>query len=83
LTAQLAAAQKALSKEKSAWSAADRSLAEEKPARQAVKQALKSSDDAKAKQAQELETTQASLTATHDKLTVKSTALDTQVIREQ
>jgi hypothetical protein len=30
-----------------------------------------------------LETTQVSLAATHDKLTTKSTALNTQVIREQ
>jgi hypothetical protein len=57
LTAQLAAAQKALSEEKTTRSAIDQSLAEEKTARQVAEQAPKNSDDAKSKLAQELETT--------------------------
>jgi hypothetical protein len=83
LTTQLVTSQKALSKEKSTRSVVDQSLAEEKTARHVAEQALKSSNDAKAELAQELETTQASLTATCDKLIAKSTALDTQVIRNQ
>jgi DNA repair exonuclease SbcCD ATPase subunit len=83
LTTQLVTSQKALSKEKSTRSVVDQSLAEEKTARHVAEQALKSSNDAKAELAQELETTQASLTATCDKLIAKSTALDTQVIRDQ
>jgi hypothetical protein len=61
----------------------DRSLAEEKTARHAVELALQSSNDDKAELTQELESTKASLTATHDKLTSKSAALDVTVIREQ
>jgi chromosome segregation ATPase len=63
--------------------AADRSLAKEKIARHATEQALQNSNDAKAELTQELESTKASLTATHDKLTSKSTALDIAVIQEQ
>jgi chromosome segregation ATPase len=72
-----------LSKEKAARSAADGSLAEDKTARHAAKQALQSYNDAKDELARELESTQASLTATHDKLTSESYALDTVVILEQ
>jgi chromosome segregation ATPase len=72
-----------LSKEKDAQSAADRSLVEEKATQQAVEQALQSFDDGRAGLARELESTQASLTTTHDKLTTKAFALDTTVIREQ
>jgi hypothetical protein len=46
-------------------------------ARQVTEQTLKSSNDAKAELDQELETTHTSFTATHDKLTAKSTTLDT------
>jgi hypothetical protein len=49
LAAQLAAAQQALSEEKSARSAAAKALAKEKADRQAVEQALKNSDEAKTK----------------------------------
>jgi hypothetical protein len=83
LTTQLATAQEALSKEKTARSAADRSLAEEKTACHAVEQALQNSIDAKAELTQELEYTKASPTATHDKLTSKLAALDVTVIQEQ
>jgi hypothetical protein len=75
--------QEALSKEKTARSAIDRSLAEEKIARHAAKQALQISNDAKAELTQELESTKASLTAAHDKLTNKSDAFDVAVIQEQ
>jgi DNA repair exonuclease SbcCD ATPase subunit len=83
LTTQLAVAQEALSKEKTAWSVVDRSLAEEKTTHHATEQALQNSNDAKAELTQELESTKASLTATHDKLTSKSAALDVAVIQEQ
>jgi hypothetical protein len=75
--------QEARSKEKTARSTADRSLAEEKTARHATEQALQNSNDAKAELTRELESTKASLTATHDKLTIKSAALDVAVIQEQ
>jgi hypothetical protein len=78
LTAQLAAAQKALYKEKASWLTADRSLAEEKAARQTTEQSLQTSDEARANLAWDLESVQASLTTT----TSKSSALDTAVIRE-
>jgi predicted nucleic acid-binding Zn-ribbon protein len=61
----------------------DRSLVEEKTTRHAAEQAIQNSNDAKAELTRELESTKASLTATHDKLTSKSTALDVAVIREQ
>jgi tryptophan 2,3-dioxygenase len=77
------AVQEALSKEKTARSAIDRSLAKEKIARHAAKQALQISNDAKAELTQELESTKASLTAAHDKLTNKSDAFDVAVIQEQ
>jgi uncharacterized Ntn-hydrolase superfamily protein len=63
--------------------AANRSLAEKKTVCHAAKQALQNSNDAKARLTQELESTKASLTATHDKLTSKSAALDIVVIQEQ
>jgi hypothetical protein len=77
------ATQEALSKEKTAQSVVDRSLVEEKTARHVVEQALQGSNDAKAKLTRQLESTKASLTTTHDKLTSKSAALDVMVIREQ
>jgi chromosome segregation ATPase len=75
----LAAVRKALSEEK----AVNWALAEEKAARQAINQSLLSSNEANALLARELESTQASLTATTDKLSSNSSALDTTVIREQ
>jgi hypothetical protein len=83
LTTQLAATQEALAKEKTARSAADRSLAEEKTVCHAADKALQNSNDAKAELTQELKFTKASLTATHDKLTNKSAALNVAVIQEQ
>jgi hypothetical protein len=71
-----------LSDEKVAQSATDRSLAEEKATRQVAEQDLQTSNDAKAELARELETGHTSLTATHDKLSIKSTALDTAVIQK-
>jgi chromosome segregation ATPase len=83
LITQLAAAQVALSKEKAARSAVNHSLAEKKTVWHTVEQALQNSNDDKAELTQELESTKASLTATHDKLTSKSSALDVTVIQEQ
>jgi hypothetical protein len=90
LTTALTAARKVLSEEKVARSAADRArsaanwaLAEEKTARQVVDQSLQSSNEANALLARELESTRASLTATTDKLSSKSSALDHAVIQEQ
>jgi hypothetical protein len=83
LTTQLAVMQEALANEKTARSTADQSLAEEKTARHAVEQALQNSNDVKAELTQELESTKASLTATHDKLTSKLAALDIALIQEQ
>jgi chromosome segregation ATPase len=80
LTTQLIAMQEALAKEKTARLPIDRSLAEEKTAHHATEQALQNSNDAKAELTQELKSTKASLTATHDKLTNKSAALDVVVI---
>jgi hypothetical protein len=83
LTTQLVIVQEALSKEKTAWSVVDRSLAEEKIARHATEQALQNSNGAKAELTRELESTKASLSATHDMLTSKSATLDVVVIQEQ
>jgi hypothetical protein len=58
-------------------------LAEEKAARQAINQSLLSSNEANALLAQELESIQASLTATSNKLSSKSSALDHAMIQEQ
>jgi chromosome segregation ATPase len=58
-------------------------LAEEKAAWQYVEQSLQSSNEANALLAKELDSTRASLTATTDKLSSKSGALDYLVIREQ
>jgi hypothetical protein len=76
----LVVAQEALSKEKTARLAANQSLAEEKTACHAAEQALQNSDDAKVELTREMESTKASLTATHDKLTSKSAALVVVVI---
>jgi hypothetical protein len=83
LATQLAITRKLLSKEKVARSTTDRSLAKEKAARHATEQALQSSNDTKSELALELESTQGSLTSTHDKLISMSSALDTAVIQEQ
>jgi hypothetical protein len=59
---------------------ADRSLAKEKAARQTAKQSLQTSDEAWVNLARDLESIQASLTATASKLASKSSALDRAVI---
>jgi glucose-6-phosphate-specific signal transduction histidine kinase len=79
-TAELMTTQKALSEEKAFQSAADRSLAKEKAARQTAKQSLQTSDEARVNLARDLESIQASLTATTSKLASKSSALDRAVI---
>jgi hypothetical protein len=76
------AAQKALSEEKASRSAVDRPLAEENAARQTAERSLQTSDEARANLAWDLESVQASLTATTSKLTSKSFALDIVVIQE-
>jgi chromosome segregation ATPase len=83
LATQLATVKKALSEGQAARSAANRSLAEDKAARQTVEQSLQGSNDAKANLARDLESAQASLTATTDKLATKSHAQDQVVIRGQ
>jgi chromosome segregation ATPase len=83
LTTQLVIALEALSKEKTAWSTINRSLAEEKTAWHVAEQAVQSSNDSKNELTWELESTKASLTVTHDKLTSKSAAIDVTVIQEQ
>jgi hypothetical protein len=79
LTTELAAVRKALFEEKVARSGFGR----EKAAQQAIDQSLLSSNEAIALLAQELEFTQAYLTATSGKLFSKSSTLDTVVIQEQ
>jgi hypothetical protein len=76
LLAQLAAAQQALSEEKTTRSAAVEVLAE-------AKQALIDSVPDKAKLSQALKTTKATYTTTHDNLASKSKDLDDAMIQEQ
>jgi hypothetical protein len=66
---------KVLSEEKASWSVADWSLAKEKAAHQTVKQSLQTSDEARANLARDLESVQASHTATTIKLASKLSAL--------
>jgi hypothetical protein len=70
---------KALSKEK----VADQALADEKAAQQTAEQSLLSSNEANTLLVRELDSTQASLTATTKKLSSKSFALDHSMIWEQ
>jgi site-specific recombinase len=58
-------------------------LAEEKTARQTTEQSLLSSNEANTLLVRELDSTWASLTATTEKLSSKSSALDHTMIREQ
>jgi hypothetical protein len=83
LIIELAAAKKTLSEEKTTQSVADRALVEEKAAQQAADQSLLSSREANALLSREIESTWASLTASIDKLSFRSSALDHAVIREQ
>jgi hypothetical protein len=82
LSAQLAAAWKALSDEKSARSDAAKALAEEKAALLTAEQALQEVDKAKTKLSKALETTHAAYIATRDKLPSKSKEMDDLVIQE-
>jgi hypothetical protein len=82
-TIELAAARKALSEEKAAWSATDQALVEEKATRQVADQSLLSSNEDNTLLAREIESTWASLTTTTDKLFSKSSAPDHAVIQEQ
>jgi hypothetical protein len=81
LTAELEAAKKALSKEKTARLAVEHSLAEEKATRRSADQSLCVSEEAKDALNQDLLSMQASLTATEEKLSSKSSAFDHAVIR--
>jgi chromosome segregation ATPase len=74
---------KTMSEEKAVWLDASRGLTKEKAARQSVDQSLQSSNEANTLLAKELDSTQASLTTTTDKLSSKSFALDHSVIWEQ
>jgi hypothetical protein len=68
--------QQALSDEKSARLRAENSLAEVKAERQVAEQLFQQSNDANATLVLELEITQTSLAATHDKLDSKSKGMD-------
>jgi hypothetical protein len=81
--ALIAELKKTLSKEKATWSAVDQALAEEHASWQTAEQFLLSSNEPKTLPANELDSTRASLTATTDKLSSKSSALDHLVIWEQ
>jgi hypothetical protein len=59
----------------------DHSLAEEKAAHRIAEQSLQTSDEARVNLAWDLESIQASLTATANKLASKSSALNTAVIQ--
>jgi hypothetical protein len=83
LTAQLEAAEKALSKEKDARLAANRFLAEEKAARQIANQHRWAFEEATVALTYDLLSAQASITATMEKLAAKSSALDITVIQER
>jgi hypothetical protein len=83
LTAELVIMKIALSEEKASRSTADRPLVEEKATHQNTEQSLSTSDEARANLERDLESVQASLTATTSKLANKSSALDFAVIREQ
>jgi chromosome segregation ATPase len=74
---------KTLFEEKVARSTADQDLAEEKATRQSTEQSLQCFNEANTLLAKELDSTWASLTATTDKLSSKSSALDHLVIWEQ
>jgi hypothetical protein len=79
----IAELKKALSKEKTTRSTANRALAEEKAARQSVEQSILSFNEANTLLSRELDSTRAFLTATTDKLSSKSAALDHTIIQEQ
>jgi chromosome segregation ATPase len=79
----IAELKKALSNEKAARSAADRALDEEQAARQTAEQSLLSSNEANTLLANELDSTQDSLTTTTDMMSSNSSALDHSVIQEQ
>jgi hypothetical protein len=80
LAAHLEATEKALSEGRAARLATDQSLAEEKVVWQIADQALRSSQEANATLNWDLQSTQASVTATMEKLSSKSSALDLAMI---
>jgi predicted nucleic acid-binding Zn-ribbon protein len=63
--------------------AAEQSLTEDKTARQVVDQSLRAFEEAKASLAHDLQSAQASLTATTEKLIFKSSALNFVLIQER
>jgi chromosome segregation ATPase len=79
----IAELKKALSNEKAARSVADRALDEEHATRQTTEQSLLSSNEANTLLANELHSTQDSLTTTTDMMSSNSSTLDHSVIREQ
>jgi hypothetical protein len=82
LSAQLVVA-KELSEEKATRSGANQSLAREKAAHQTVEQSPQNSNEAKADLEWNLESAQASLTSTTNRLAFKYSTLDQEVIWEQ
>jgi hypothetical protein len=83
IIAELETSKKALAKERSARLVADRSLAEQNAAQQSANQSLRASEEAKAALNKDLLSTHASLTATEEKLSSKSSAFDCVVIMER
>jgi hypothetical protein len=83
LIAQLVTANKALYEEKVPRSTIDRSLAEEKAARQTAEQSFRAADEGKANFVWNLESAEASLTTTTNKLASKSSTPDHAVVWEQ
>jgi hypothetical protein len=72
-----------VSEERAGRLATDQSLAEEKAAWQIVDQALRSSQETAASLTQDLQSAQASIIVTMEKLSFKPSALDHTVIRER
>jgi hypothetical protein len=81
LAAELETTKKTIYEEKATRLAANQSLAEERAARQIADQHLQASQEANFALNKDL-STQASLTATHQKFSAKSSALDRIIIKE-
>jgi hypothetical protein len=82
LAAELATTKKIVSEEKAARLVANQSLAEERATWQIADQPLRASQEANFALNKDLLSTQASLTATQEKFSTKSSALDCIIIKE-
>jgi predicted RNA-binding protein YlxR (DUF448 family) len=83
LAARLEADEKVMSEERAAWLAINQSLAEKKVARQIADRSARSYQEANTALNQDLQSVQAFVTATMEKLSSKSSALDLAVIWER